>query len=129
MAVLGEVVQQIAVAVKDTDEAMRRLVDWIVPGSILLRIGYPQLIVDGLDAEWRISVLHVRIMERTGHRDLGETAVEDIDVSGAKIRRVEKRHIGRGRNCPARKGKTLVNGASRRIVCHNNRIVRHVKIG
>src|SRR5216683_6738453 len=64
VTVLSEMLKQIAVGIEYADEAVRRLVDRIVLRLILQCVADPQVAVDSLDTEWRVSVLHVWIAER-----------------------------------------------------------------
>src|SRR5438552_2991509 len=85
VTVLGEMLEQIAVGIEDADKAVRRLVDRVVLGLVLQGVGNPQVVVDGLDTEWRVALLHVWIAERPRHVYLIEVAVEDVDIAGAKV--------------------------------------------
>ena len=53
---LREASQQVAVGIEYVDEAMRRLVDRVMFRGVLLRVGYPDLSVDILNAERRVAV-------------------------------------------------------------------------
>src|SRR2546425_7830016 len=90
MTVLGEMLDQVAVSIEYADEAVRRLVHRVVFRLILQRVRDPQVALDGLDTEGRVSVLHFWIAERPRHGYLLEVAVEDVDIAGAKVGRVEK---------------------------------------
>jgi len=84
--------QQIAVRIEYADEAVPRLVDRIVLRPVLQRIGNPQIAVDRLDPEGRVSVLHFWIAERPRHGSWSEDAVEDVDFCrSGKLVRVQQR--------------------------------------
>src|ERR1700674_4233156 len=63
MPMLREVADEVAVGVEYGDEAMCRLVYRIVFRLVLQRVGDPDLSVDILDSERRVSMLHLGIGE------------------------------------------------------------------
>src|SRR5229473_6289360 len=91
MAVRGETLHKIAVGVEDVDDAVPRLVHRIMLRLVLQRVGHEQCVADRLYAERRVTLRQLWISKRSGEHNLREGAVEDVDVAGAEVGRIQMR--------------------------------------
>jgi len=79
-----------AVCIELIDHAVPDAGDVVFLGRILFRVGHEDVAVEVLDSEGRVAGRQIGVLERAGQQGDLEVLVEDIDLAGPEVRRVEE---------------------------------------
>ena len=105
--------EQVSVEIEHIDEAVARASDVVMLVVVLHRVRYVELVPDPANIERRETRREVWIAEVARHRRGLKRRIEDVDRTGAEIRRVEQWAIA-----SHRQREPFVNCSGRRSVHH-----------